>query len=269
MSDIPLVIYHGPECPDGFCAALAAWLRYGDAAEYVPAQYGEPPPEVRGRCVDVLDFSYSRRMLKAMNELAETLLVLDHHKTAEAELAGLPYCRFHSDRSGAMMAWEHYHPDKEPPRLFQYVQDRDLWRWALPKSREVSAAIASYPKRFNIWAEWLALSDDEWWSKFAADGEAILRYQEMVVAQHVARATETEMGGHKIPMVNATLLQSEIAGKLAEGRPFGAVWFTDGRKIWSLRSRDDGVDVSVIAAQFGGGGHKNSAGFSETVEDAK
>lgn len=37
----PLVLYHGRNCPDGFGAALAAWLYYGDSAEYLGLDHGD------------------------------------------------------------------------------------------------------------------------------------------------------------------------------------------------------------------------------------
>lgn len=70
----PLIIYHGPGCMDGSAVALAAWLKFGDEAEYRPAQYGDPAPtddEVRGRDVYVLDFSYSRAELMRMRNTQE------------------------------------------------------------------------------------------------------------------------------------------------------------------------------------------------------
>ena len=66
--------------------------------------------------------------------------VLDHHATAAEDLAGLPFVTIDLDRSGAVLAWEHFHPGRPVPLLLRYVQDRDLWRWALPRSREVNAA---------------------------------------------------------------------------------------------------------------------------------
>lgn len=76
------------------------------------------------------------------------------------------------------------------------------------------------------------------------------------------------MGGHRILAVNATVLFSDIAGKLAEDRPFGACYFekANGRRQWALRSRDGGIDVSVIAKAYGGGGHKNASGFEESID---
>ena len=47
---------------------------------------------------------------------------------------------------------------------------------------------------------------------------------------------------------------------------FGAACYCDtpeGR-TFSLRSREDGLDVSEIATLFGGGGHRNAAGFRLT-----
>ncbi len=57
-------------------------------------------------------------------------------------------------------------------------------------------------------------------------------------------------------------MSSEVAGELSEGHPFAAVYVeTSTDIIWSLRSRGD-FDVSEIAKKFGGGGHKNAAGFT-------
>ena len=53
--------------------------------------------------------------------------------------------------------------------------------------------------------------------------------------------------------------------RLAQGRPFSATFFirADGKRVWSLRSREGGIDVSVIAKAHGGGGHAQAAGFQE------
>src|SRR6218665_2371586 len=59
----PLILYHGRNCPDGFGAALAAWLYYGDSAQYLGLDHGEihtvdDLPPVQGRAVYILDFSF-------------------------------------------------------------------------------------------------------------------------------------------------------------------------------------------------------------------
>ncbi len=288
MSERPLVLYHA-QCADGFCAAWAAWRKLGDGADYLPVQYGTEPPDVRGRDVYVLDFSYKRPVMVRLAAVARSLTILDHHKTAQAELDGLstvitgqnarfPVVVFDMDKSGGRLAWEYFHPDEEAPFLVDVTEDRDLWRWKLPRSRELSAWLASAPRTFEAWTIFSSEltrpwrdSDGERWiydgltEDAVEQGAAILRYQQTVIDVHVANAVEIELDGYKVLSLNATTMFSEIAGKLAEDRPFGATWFVrqDGKKVWSLRSREGGVDVSEIARRHGGGGHKQAAGFEE------
>ena len=277
-----LVIFHG-ECWDWHCAAWLIHHFSGLDLDYHPAQYGEPPPDVTGRDVWVLDFSYPRATLEEMHRSAKNLVCLDHHRTAQADLEGLPYCTFDMDLSGAQLTWrwllEHGQvplvvkiggrggpamdvpmPD---PWLVDYTADRDLWRWALPDSKEVNAALRSYPLDF---AEWDRLSDEESPETMKRDGAAILRAEEVTIQTHLDRAREVEFDGYRVLSVNATSLFSEIAGRLAEGRPFGMCWFErDGVRQYSLRSREGGIDVSEIAKAHGGGGHRAAAGFEQAL----
>ena len=69
-----------------------------------------------------------------------------------------------------------------------------------------------------------------------------------------------------MPCVNITHLLSETLHELAKGQPFAIGYFdSDGQRIYSLRSDFDGVDVSKIAKNHGGGGHKHAAGFTTSI----
>lgn len=281
----PLVLYHA-NCPDGFCAAWVAHKVFKEDADYIPVQYGEDPSEVAGRRVFILDFSYERSVMRKILSQAHAVVVLDHHKTAQSELDGicdefcmrpdlianppgseLPRIHFDMEQSGARLAWGFFFPGKEAPWIVNYVEDRDLWIWRLPNSKEISAFLGSMPRTFDAWDDIVARGVEFGCGRYVDQGRAILRYQDQLVEQAIVNAAEIDLGGHKILAVNSTVLFSEIAGKLAEGRPFGAVYFvrSDGKRQWSLRSRDGGVDVSEVAKTFGGGGHRNAAGF-ETKE---
>ena len=133
-----LVLFHA-NCADGFGAAIAAYTAIGEAGEYVAVQHGQPPPDVTGRDVYILDFSYPRDVLEQMFGVANSLLVLDHHESAQQALAGLTYARFDLTHSGAVLAWEYFHPGTRVPDLLAYVEDRDLWHHALPQTHEISA----------------------------------------------------------------------------------------------------------------------------------
>jgi oligoribonuclease NrnB/cAMP/cGMP phosphodiesterase (DHH superfamily) len=263
------VIYHH-NCIDGFTAAWCAWKVYGDSATYIPAQYNEPAPDVTGDDVLIVDFSYARSTLLAMRESAKSLRVLDHHKTAEEDLRGLDFCLFDMNRSGAGIAWDELHGSKRP-KLVNYVEDRDLWRWKLPESKSVNAWIGSWDFAFKDWsvvAEDLDLDP----SGVRSAGDAILRKDHRYVQSMCREARLIEFAGHVVPVVNAPYVNtSELVGALAENQAFAVGWFQrhDGKYQYSLRSRGD-FDVAKLAESFGGGGHRNAAGFTvaERVHEA-
>jgi oligoribonuclease NrnB/cAMP/cGMP phosphodiesterase (DHH superfamily) len=272
MENGTLVLYHD-SCNDGFCAAWL-WRKYAtwsNDAEYRAVQYGQPAPtreEIRGRHVVILDFSYSREELERIKDDSAGLLVLDHHKTAEEALRGLPYCHFNMEKSGARLTWEYLgaicgFQGYPSPALVDYTEDRDLWRHLLPNSAAVNAAIFSYPRTFGIWD----LLEEKGPGGLSQEGIAILRYQDGLIAPKVdkKKVLYSEIGGYLVPVVNATCLISEIAGTLAEGEPFATCFFliSDREVVYSLRSRGtQAVDVAEVAKKYGGGGHKNAAGFT-------
>lgn len=282
-------IYHAP-CADGFTAAWAIWKRWPEVALH-PGVYGEAPPDVTGKHVLIVDFSYKRPVLEEMSRSAATITVLDHHKTAQSDLEtfaifnpvnaetievvlaatqpGLGNIRadFDMTRSGAMIAWQFAHPGAIIPQLVHYVQDRDLWRFSLAHSREVSAALFSHPYDFETWDAFaLALSLDHGFSRVVAEGRAIERKHLKDVGE-LLDMTQRYMviGGHRVPVANLPYtMASDAANTLAEGNPFAACYYdnADGRRVFSLRSQPSGLDVSQIASAYGGGGHPRAAGFS-------
>lgn len=260
----PLVIYHGPSCADGFTAAWVAhrYFESRGGCELHPANYGDAPPDVDGRDVVIVDFSYPRAVLVEMRERARSLLVLDHHKSAEEDLRGLPFVVFDMDRSGAGLTWDHFFPLEDRPWLVSYVEDRDLWRWALPESRAVSAHLRTVPFELEAWTA-VSLEDE---ATAAARGRAILAFVDAQVRGHVERATPAQLGGFVVPVVNATAVMSEVGNELARSAPFAATYSIapDGTFQYSLRSRAENpehVDVSEVAKRYGGGGHRHAAGF--------
>lgn len=263
-----LCIYHGA-CDDGFGAAFAVWKAFPEQdITFFPGVYGEDPPDMTGLNVAIVDFSYKRDVMIGLAAKAKSLLVLDHHKTAEADLNGLAeHCmrkteisiEFDMERSGAVMAWQHFHPGTPVPKFFEYLQDRDLWTKRLPGVDLFTMALRSYPQDFSVWDSFLydlpRLKDE---------GVAIERYYRTLVQSAKTHCFMREVGGHRVPVVNGSLfMSSEVAGELADGYPFAAMYAeTEKGTIWSLRSRPGGVDVSEIAKRFGGGGHKHAAGFT-------
>tara|TARA_Y100000310_G_scaffold35421_1_gene33457 strand:+ start:2323 stop:3663 length:1341 start_codon:yes stop_codon:yes gene_type:complete len=80
-----LIIYHHP-CTDGFTAAWIAYSFFNGECDLHRGRYQTDPPDVIGREVYILDFSYPREVLEKMAEKAEKIVLLDHHSTAYEEL---------------------------------------------------------------------------------------------------------------------------------------------------------------------------------------
>ena len=65
------------------------------------------------------------------------------------ELKTLKNAYFDLSKSGARLAWEYFHPERAAPQLVDYIEDRDLWRWQVPRSKEFSAGLNTMPMTFD------------------------------------------------------------------------------------------------------------------------
>jgi oligoribonuclease NrnB/cAMP/cGMP phosphodiesterase (DHH superfamily) len=299
----PLVLYHA-DCADGFGAAFAAWLKLGDGAEYVPVQHGDilEPAVYTGREVYVLDFSYPRETMDGLFEMAKRVVWLDHHASSFkmwcpentslgrfSESIGTEY-REHgyivldNNKSGALLSWEFFHPDTEPPLLIRHIDDRDRWVFAIPGSREIHAALAIYkPWTFEDWrARYFDVLVKEDAGYLYREGAAILRAHDQNVQDTAKQARKCDLsdplgeaidewnfpGPHGLAVNCPPFMASDVGHELAvQSGTFGLCWFQDkdGRVRCSLRSNAP-YDVEVIAKALGGGGHAQAAGFETTME---
>lgn len=290
-----IVIYHD-HCADGFGAAWACWMRWRGSPEYLAASYGSTPPDVSGKNVLIVDFSYKRDVLREMGKSAHSIIILDHHKTAQADLSdwaiddvsgefwagddpmkavrhnddhvGQPIAAlFNMSHSGARMAWDFCH-ENEAPNLIQLIEDRDLWRFQYDETKPFSLWLRSEPFDFERW-EMISqeLADARDGDRIMTEARAMQRFFDAKVDEIASFAKCSRIGEHEPIIVNCPpMFASEVGHALLDKHPtapFAATYFdAPNARMWSLRSRDDREDVSAVASQFGGGGHRNAAGFS-------
>jgi len=260
------VIYHG-NCADGFSAAWCFWHKYGDSVEFHPGVYSDAPPDVTGRCVYLVDFSYKRAVVLDMLEKATHVCLIDHHKTALEDLAGIESEKFSTftdlERSGATLAWDFLFPGEPRPLLLGHIEDRDLWRFKLPNTREIQANIFSYEYSFELWDKLMSAGQVELLQMTVA-GAAIERKHHKDIAE-LLKVCQRRMviGGHDVPAASMPYTMGSDAGHaMAQGEKFSACyWDTAEHRIFGLRSSPEGLDVSEIAKAYGGGGHARAAGF--------
>lgn len=279
----PLCIYHG-NCADGFAAAWVVRRALGIGnVDFHGGVYQDPPPDVEGRDVIMVDFSYKRPVLDRLASAARSILIIDHHKTAAEDLADFgrppPWPRwragamagemcqslgvaalFDMESSGASLAWQYFFPEEPSPQLIRHIEDRDLWRFALPGTREIQACVFSFPYDFAIWDN-LMNAD---MGGLRKQGEAIERKHHKDIAELVGVCRRLiRIGGHIVPAASLPYTLTADAGHLmAQGEAFAACyWDTPEGRVFSLRSTPDGLDVSAVAVTYGGGGHRAAAGF--------
>lgn len=310
----PVTILYHADCLDGFGAAYAAWCRFGDAATYRPMHHGEPWElnDVAGHSVFILDFSFPPETLERIAGIAESVTQIDHHASALKDWAGrlradehgvqslehpaLPLSiRFDLDKSGARLAWEHFHPDTSAPLPILHIEDQDMWRFALPGTRAFCRALRLLPFDLATWHQLIseaATLESGRYRDAITQGSAIETFFQREVERlaHGSLRMPARLRGEPVDALQAvrhgqailcadqsawlaipglainanTLFASELGNLLAEqSASFGMVWqlAADGEVKVSLRSKGGALDVSIIAARYGGGGHPNAAGF--------
>lgn len=271
----PICIYHG-NCADGFGAAWV-FKRWADREhDFHAGVYQNPPPDVEGRDVYLVDFSYKRAVVEEICEKATRVVLIDHHKTAIEDLkplieSGRIEALVSLGKSGATLAWEwfHGHNEHEMPQLLRHIEDRDLWRFALAGTREIQANVFSHPYDFEVWDKLMERPVEE----LIAEGLAIERKHFKDIHELLGVVTrKMAIGGYVVPIANLPYTLTSDAGHAlcTPGTPFaGCYWDTPEGRVFSLRSTDNGVDVSEIAKQYGGGGHRNASGFRVSYEAAR
>ena len=282
-----IILYHG-HCPDGFCAAYIASKKYPEA-KLIPMDHGADHTEVLKECVhkDVLMVDFSLRTREENDTLAastRSFQIYDHHKTAQAVLEGAPYAVFDMKRSGAGLTWDYLFgkdstisdcaDGRMKPFVYQkrpfyvdYVEDRDLWNWGLPNSREICAALGTAPLTKDAWDKIAEITP----TAALEYGRGALAHIDHYVREAVKQAQTGILQGYKTAVLNVPYLNcSEIGNELAKTHEVSLTWFERGDGIiqFSLRSIGD-IDVSAVAKIFNGGGHKNAAGFQVSTKEGR
>jgi oligoribonuclease NrnB/cAMP/cGMP phosphodiesterase (DHH superfamily) len=273
-----LVIYHN-NCLDGFAAAWVTKQHLvNQNPEFFAATHGDPPPDVTGKDVYIVDFCYPRTVLLEMADRAKSILILDHHKSAQADLVGLTHPKimsvFNMEKSGAGLAWDFFFTTYKRPKIIDHIEDRDLWTFKHPKTKAINAALFSYPYDFSVFTHLATVNPETLYT----EGQSILRKQDKDIRELIATAvTVGRIGGYIVPVINAPymwgsdaahlLCDREIAIAKEQFKPLFAAYYWDSatHRNFGLRSVGE-FDVSQVASLYKGGGHLNAAGFRLPIE---
>ncbi|XP_057532543.1 uncharacterized protein LOC130810482 [Amaranthus tricolor] len=304
------VLYHYP-CPDGVCAALAAHLYFKATSSpvqffpntvYNPIKADHLPLQEVGD-VYLLDFVGPTGFVADISSKVEKVIILDHHKTAletlgeETLLSENVIKVIDMERSGATIAYDYFkHKLCEEKvgdydsvlaefsrmrKLFEYIEDGDLWKWRLENSKAFSSGLKDQKLEFDfrknplVFQQLLSLNVEA----VISQGITSLSHKQKMIAQALERSFAIKLGDEEFGCCLAVYadealseLRSELGNQLAcksqvqSFRSIGAIVYkvpelgNDQMLKISLRSVKS-EDTTSISQKYGGGGHRNASSF--------
>lgn len=276
LATVTTIIAHGP-CPDGAAAmwVVRRWLkqsRPGAKIRWIMARPGDDLPELRDDFVLILDYSYNKEKTLTLLTKVKGLMILDHHKTNQADLASLPdhLKIFDMNRSGCGIAWDYCFPETKMPMFLQCIQDRDIWQYKLAESNNFGnyMQILDLTDIDKIFQTFDKLEDPDAFGHACAKGACFAELNQNYIDWATSKVDISlcKIGNkyYQVGTVNSTILKSEIGNAIMIKNPFVdfSVVYSTGPTYtnFSLRSTNDKADVSEIAKIYGGGGHRNASG---------
>lgn len=290
---LPLVVYHR-NCADGSASAWAMSTWFGmTGAEYIAINpdeghliAGRSSEELKDRDIYFVDVCADPALLLVIAQNCKTLTVIDHHATSLDKLNHAPVMQLPNvaisehcslNHSGACLTWDYVWRvlrGKEPPNnmLINYVEDRDLWKFNLPMSKEVNAYIAMRGFELNAYSQ---LNDafENNLDKVKELGRTLYLFQQQIAENHAKDMVLLEdPKGRRFAFGCASCQISETGEAALRKFPdaqYSLTYFDRNesaskvKRVFSLRSRPGSdMDVGELAKNRGGGGHKNAAGYS-------
>lgn len=153
------------------------------------------------------------------------------------------------------------------PFVIRYINDWDIQEGVLKEAIPFHYGFANMYEDKNPCADiWKDLFTKERWTinPIVQKGDAFVAIYEKENAKSLKRGFETEICGVKCFATNSTSGDCRMFNSIKDKYPMFCKFSYDGSiEKWTyffVSGKDNGVDVSEIAATFGGGGHAAAAG---------
>lgn len=277
-NEVDILVYHD-NCIDGFGCVISAeyYLRVHNSEQkiiYVAASYDkELEVDVANKNVIFCDFSYKKNKMDEIKMKAKNILILDHHKSAVAELEHLDKCYkvLDMNQSGAYITWSYFNGHYDIPLLIKYIQDNDLWIKKMEYTNEIYAYLNSLEKHIP---NFYVLLDDGSLLKKIDIGMLILKKENedmnALLNNSIVKPINIKNKTYMVAMLECSIYKykSELGNRmllLHNLCDFAMIYNyeeVNDKTYISLRSNNFKTDVSEIAALYGGGGHRNASGIS-------
>lgn len=301
-------VYHRG-CSDGMaCAAIVKTVC--PTVEFIELAAGqdldEDPSIFSNRNVIFVDVVPSPEYFRKVIHVAERVVVIDHHITYRTSIETVINelkeddknkdeddnedekieLHFDVNKAACQLTFEYFYPAQELPWFLNYIADRDLWKYEMPHSKEITNA---------LYTDYHTRSIDNILRLFQIKGKELERLQEYLLKKGkilTELRTEAVKSGcrnrlectYTSPLGDAyrvwlytcdQYLLSDVGARLTRYRfkdgkypDFVVYWWYDvehhqfGLSFRSDNTSPTSTDVEQIARmiQERGGGHRNAAG---------
>lgn len=291
------VVYHG-NCNDGTAAAWAAWKKLGVNAEYIAWRYGDPVPQVDGMVVFVVDISPTPEQVEQLKASAKAVVIVDHHDSSLRKISDLPQVDKYSDfmdivdkhdgidvpvylmmdigRSGAVLSWLFFNDHGLSyngliPTALTLIDDYDLFTKKHNDTAAFNAWLAGSGRYIDNFDRHVNEDGTPKYTAISAGKLLVKQLQRQVndVVRNYVR--NVEWRGYKVALVNAPFaIRNEVADELNQTTDVDFVLVYSIRSdkvVFSARGKDKKINLSIIAEEFGGGGHEDAAAFSIPLDN--
>ncbi len=170
------------------------------------------------------------------------------------------------------LCWEYFYPDRDVPLGITLLAKNDLFDLSDPRVRPFEFAMQSFGVNTpddKIWTELFENRLDI--KEMIQDGQRILGWINVRNYRLVrSMAFESEIDGYKCICANMPQGYSSFYDSVENRESYDVMinFYMNKNQKWNLSfySSKKNVDVSKIAAKFGGGGHRGAAGASSLEE---
>ncbi len=273
INKIDCVVYHH-NCPDGFGSAWIIWRHLKSDATYYGITPDRPPniSAFKKKYVVFVDVSFSQEYINQVKEVAENVLIIDHHQTYGDYLMNEPHAIFDTEHSAIYITWRIFNSDQKIPQFIRYIEDNDLTTNKLSKTEAFTAALGTKLSFHHIdfFKTWDKLLNPAFVETMIDDGHKYQEYKNYILRRNMHISTFKKLGVYNALICNfgTVGLASDLGNKISEANPkadFVLLWsYHNNTNEYSvmLRTRKPGIDLSQIAKIYGGGGHPGAARFA-------
>lgn len=288
ITEFDYVVYH-EYCPDGISSAWVTSL-VNENAIRIGCFAGKNPvlsDSLTNKTILFCDICPTPEYLKLLvDQKVKHVLVIDHHKDAISKISNIPeisyfsfltlYTNTDNTKSGCILTWEYFFPNKPAPWFLEYISDRDTWNFKLPFSKEINSGLVEdkhitmeglnklYSNVFtlsNILSRGTIIEEfrNRHIEKFAKTA-ILCKYKDMYIWLYSGLPEyRSDVGNY---LLNQKFKDEHGVTRTPD---FAVAWQYDIRsnEYWlSLRSENTKADVCEIAKCIDkkGGGHRNAAG---------